>query len=66
MTGRIHSMGHCHHGRCRLVPDDGQGIGGLPNVRIFGALLRSQHALMLLAAMVLAGPKGLILVAILW
>lgn len=46
--------------------EDGQGIAGLPDLRIFGALMRSSHALMIAAAMLFAGAKGLLVGAILW
>ncbi|PRW59609.1 hypothetical protein C2E21_1571 [Chlorella sorokiniana] len=51
----------------RLAPnEDGQGIAGLPDLRIFGALMRSTHAALLAAAVLLFGAKGLLGGALLW
>jgi len=51
----------------RLVPnEDGQGIAGLPDLRIFGALMRSTHAALIAAAVLFFGAKGLLGGALLW
>lgn len=51
---------------CRIVPDDGTGLVGLPSVRLFGALLKSQHLLMLAAATLFMGWRGALLGAVVW
>ncbi len=51
----------------RLVPnEDGQGIAGLPDLRIFGALMRSTHTALIAAAVLFFGAKGLLGGALLW
>lgn len=49
-----------------MVPGDGQGIGGIPNFRLFGALVRAEHALALAAAAVFVGIRGVVVGAIIW
>lgn len=50
----------------RVVPDaDGTGLGGLPSLVVFGAVLRPQHLLMVAAAAMFLGWRGLMVGAIL-
>jgi hypothetical protein len=52
----------CH----RLEPDNsGANIANLPSLVVFGALVRPQHALMLAAAVVMFGWRGLLVGGIL-
>lgn len=41
-------------------------MAGLPNLRIFGALMRSQHAMLIAAAALFMGPRGLLLGLLVW
>jgi hypothetical protein len=53
----------CH----RLEPDNsGANIANLPSLVVFGALVRPQHALMLAAAVVMFGWRGLLVGGILF
>lgn len=49
---------------CRLMA--GQDGRSLPDLRIFGALMVGQHALMIAAAMLFMGLKGLALGCLVW
>ena len=44
----------------------GQDGRSLPDLRIFGALMVGQHALMIAAAMLFMGLKGLALGCLVW
>jgi hypothetical protein len=48
------------------MPDtDGSGLGGLPSLVVFGAVLRPQHLLTVAAAGMFLGWRGLMVGAIL-
>lgn len=52
---------------CRVAPDtDGTALGGLPGLRVFGALVPAQQLLMLAGLLLIFGWKGAVAGGLLW